>query len=304
VGCVEKRGVRGAAGLSAQRGRWQRGVDCACPMLFLKHSPAAPVGEFVEYLWLLRDAPAHGRERIFPTGALELVINLDEDEVRIYDCAGVCRRFSGIVLSGAYERPFVIDTAEHAFAMGVHFRCGGAFPFTRGIAPGELAGHVDLGMLWGTGAFDLREQLCAARSHSARFRILERALLEALEKRRVDARMQWAASRLSTGTERVRDVVASSGLSHRYFVSLFRDTVGMTPKLFSRVQRFQRALEAFQKPASASWARVASDSGYYDQAHLIRDFAEFAACTPSQYVEGRTDCVKDHHWVVPSREPG
>jgi AraC-like DNA-binding protein len=274
-------------------------------MLFLKHSPAAPIAEFVEYLWLLRDAPAHGRERIFPTGALELVINLDEDQVRIYDEAGACRRFSGSVLSGAYGRPFVIDTAEHAFAMGVHFRCGGAFPFTRGTAPGELAcGHVDLGMLWGTGASALREQLCAARSHAARFRILERALLDALEQRRVDARMQWAARRLSTGTERVRDVVASSGFSHRYFESLFRDTVGMTPKLFSRVQRFQRTLEAFRKPASASWARLASDCGFYDQAHLIRDFAEFAACTPSQFLEGCTDCVKDHHWALSDSQPG
>jgi AraC-like DNA-binding protein len=274
-------------------------------MLFLKHSPAAPIGEFVEYLWLLRDAPAHGRERIFPAGTLELVINLDEDEVRIYDDAGACRRFSGSVVSGAYGRPFVIDTAEHAFAMGVHFRCGGAFPFTGGIAPGELAcGHVDLRMLWGTGALEVREQLCAAGSHAARFRILERALLEALEERRVDARMQWAARRLSTGTERVRDVVASTGFSHRYFVSRFRDAVGMTPKLFSRVQRFQRTLEAFRKPASASSARVASDCGYYDQAHLIRDFAEFTACTPSQFLEGRTDCVKDHHWVAPGRELG
>lgn len=273
-------------------------------MLFLKHGPAAPIAEFVEYLWLLRDAPAHGRERVFPTGALELVVNLDEDEVRIYDDAGACRRFSGIVLSGAYERPFVIDTAEHAFAMGVHFRCGGAFPFTRGTAPGELtSGHVDLGMLWGAAAFELREQLCAARSHAARFQLLERALLEALEQRRVDARIQWAARRLSSGTERVQEVVASTGLSHRHFVSLFRDTVGMTPKLFSRVQRFQRTLAAFRKPAFVSWARLASDCGYYDQAHLIRDFSEFAASAPSQLLEGLADCVKDHHSALADREP-
>lgn len=231
-------------------------------MLFLKHSPAPPVDEFVDYLWLLRDAPAHGRERIFPTGTLELVINLDQDQVRIYDDAGACRRLSGSVLSGAYARPFVIDTAEHALAMGVHFRCGGAFPFTRGTAPGELSdGHVDLRMLWGSAAGALRERLCEARSHSERFRVLERALFDVLDGNRADARVQSAARRLAAAREQVRDVVGSSGVSHRHFVSLFRDGVGMTPKLFSRVQRFSERspLPRNRSPrAGPGWHRSAA----------------------------------------------
>jgi len=87
-------------------------------MLFLKYAPEPSLREFVEYLWLLSDAPGHSRERILPTGTLELVVNLREDEIRIYDEAGACRRFSGAVISGAYSRPFVIDTDEHALTMG------------------------------------------------------------------------------------------------------------------------------------------------------------------------------------------
>src|SRR5262245_39198408 len=145
-------------------------------MLFLKHAPGPPVSDFAEYLWLLSDAPPHATERILPTGTLELVINLREDRIRIYDDAGMCRRLSGSVISGAYSRPFVIDTAEHALAMGVHFHPGGAFPFTRS-APGELAdGHVDLELLWGSRAAELRERLSSAGTHRDRFRILESAL--------------------------------------------------------------------------------------------------------------------------------
>ncbi len=128
-------------------------------MLYMSHSPAPPFGDFVEYFWLLNDAPGHSRERIVPSGTLELVINLREDEIRVYDAvrADTCRRFSGAVVSGAYRGSFVIDTQEHADVIGVHFRPGGASPFL-GRPAGELAdAHVDLSALWGRSAAELQQ---------------------------------------------------------------------------------------------------------------------------------------------------
>jgi len=63
-------------------------------MLYMSHSPAPPFGDFVEYFWLLNDAPGHSRERIVPSGTLELVINLREDEIRVYDACG--RTLAGV----------------------------------------------------------------------------------------------------------------------------------------------------------------------------------------------------------------
>jgi len=69
--------------------------------------------------------------RILPRGTIELVINLSEDEVRIYDSGqpARCLRFPGIVISGAYAGALDIDPMQHASMMGVHFRPGGAYPF-------------------------------------------------------------------------------------------------------------------------------------------------------------------------------
>ena len=91
------------------------------------------------------------------------------------------------------------------------------------------------------------------------------------------------------------EIVASAGMSHRHFVSLFRDEVGMTPKLFMCVQRFQRAIGIAEEFPGADWARVALDCGYGDQSHLIRDFTAFAGCTPGRYLRQRIARVKDHH---------
>jgi hypothetical protein len=92
-------------------------------------TPAPPLGDFVERLWHFSDAPPHRQERIVPSGTIELVFNLQEDELRIYDPRQPdrCKRFSGAVVSGAYGESFVIDTREHSSIIGVHFKPAARF---------------------------------------------------------------------------------------------------------------------------------------------------------------------------------
>src|SRR5688572_1685699 len=137
---------------------------------------------WVARLWALQDAPSHVRESILPSGTLELVFNLHEDELRIYSAnAEVPRlRLPGAVVSGAYDRAFTIDTREHASVLGVHFEPGGA-SVVLGLPVGSLRNtHVELEALWGIAARRLRERLCEARSTSARFELLEAELCRRL----------------------------------------------------------------------------------------------------------------------------
>src|SRR5690606_38416454 len=120
-------------------------------MRYVERRPGARLQPWVEKLWALSDAPAHARERIVPNGTLELVINLHEDELRIYpgDEGAACRRFPGALVSGAYDRFFGIDTREHAAIIGVHFAPAGASAVL-GVPAGLLRNaHVELEALWG-----------------------------------------------------------------------------------------------------------------------------------------------------------
>src|SRR5262245_9500082 len=142
------------------------------------HAPGPPLSEFVERFWLCSDAPAHRRERILPSGTFELVINLRDDGIRIYDPVHAERftQYSEAVVSGPYSRCLVIDPLQHAAIMGVHFRVGGAVPFL-GVPAFEFADrHVDLRTLWGPAADELREQLCTATTPAQRFAVMEAAL--------------------------------------------------------------------------------------------------------------------------------
>lgn len=270
-------------------------------MQYQAHTPAPRLGRFIERFWLCSDAPSHRRERILPSGTVELVINLRDDEIRIDDPAqtGGCRRYSGAVVSGTYSAPFVIDPTQHASILGVHFRPGGAFPFL-GLPAAELAdAHVDLETLWGRStAAELRERLCAAVGPAERFTLIEEALLSRLRNppaRHGAVREALGLFERSEAELRVREVARLVGLSQRRFIQVFAAEVGLTPKLYSRIRRFQRARTQVADSAPPDWARVAVDCGYFDQSHLIRDFLAFSNLSPADYLRQRSESVLPNH---------
>jgi AraC-like DNA-binding protein len=269
-------------------------------MQYRTYRPGPPLADLVEYLWALHDAPAHSTERIVPSGTLELVVNLNEDSLRIYDPAiQGWQRYSGAVVSGAYRRFFVIDARDHASVVGVHFRPGGAWAFL-GVSPGELADrHVDLAMLWGRSAPELRERLCAAATSAERFALFERVL----RSRMLDCRpghpaVPFALDQLARPRVTVGEVAAGLQLSRRRFIEVFTTEVGMTPKRLSRVLRFQRATRLARRIDNPDWARLARACGYFDQSHLINDIGEFTGTSPRQLVPASAE-VKELHLAVP-----
>jgi Domain of unknown function (DUF6597) len=92
------------------------------------------------------------RERILPSGTVELVFNLHDDQVRIDGTvkAARARTFAGAAVSGTYSGAFILDAMQHAAMMGVHFKPGGAY-VVLGVLCSEFADdHVDLAALWVT----------------------------------------------------------------------------------------------------------------------------------------------------------
>jgi AraC-like DNA-binding protein len=267
-------------------------------MLYLQRVPAPPLSEFIAHLWHLRDTPSHPRERILPGATIEIVINLNNDEIRIGGVERPGERLSGAVVPGPYGRPFDIDAAQHASIMGVHFRPGGALPFL-GVPLGELTDrHIDLCALWGAAAAELRSRLCEAPTPAARFDVLERALVMRLRRAcEPCGAVAIALASLAPGRSApgIGDIAGRVGLSHRRLIEVFTLHVGMTPKLFSRVQRFRLAIEALRRAPAPDWARLALRCGYCDQSHLIRDFTAFARLTPTEYFRRRSDAVKADH---------
>ena len=254
-----------------------------------RYSPAGPLAPLVQCFWYWEGAPqTHSKERLMPNGEPTIIFNLREDPIRIYDSDNIDRfdSFGHVVLSGARTRGFVIDTAQQDRVIGVQFHPGGSFPFFRMPSAEFENASVALTDLWPTNAASLREQLLAAPTVDAMFLILERCLLAQLVRPpELHPAVHYASSLFCRAPHAttVSQVIDKIGLSQRRFIELFRNQIGITPKAFCRVRRFQRVLQSVHRTRSVDWTDVALDCGYYDQSHFIHDFQAFSGFTPTVY---------------------
>jgi len=265
-------------------------------MLCRLYAPPPPLGHFVELLWLYQGfRPAHDKERLLPTGTVELVIHLREDKIKTYDKKNpdLAHNYSGTLLCGAHSEFFIIDTESQDSVMGAHFRPGGAFPLFR-LPGGELHNlHAGLDCIWQPfRARELRERILEAPTADGKIRVLELALLETVRessRRHPAVAMALTEFDNAPGRQIIREVTEKTGLSARRFIDLFEKEVGLTPKLYCRVQRFQKVLRLIQKTQEIDWTEVALSCGYYDQSHFIHDFRAFSGINPTAYLLDHTE---------------
>ena len=154
---------------------------------------------------------------------------------------------------------------------------------------GEVANQVlPLADLDGPALRDLRAlpgRLGAASSWPERFVLLDRAVATRLSATPdPDPRVTgaWHRLRSSAGTIPIESLAAEAGWTRRHLAEVFRRELGLPPKVLARLIRFEHARHQTTRAATEGWATVAADAGYYDQAHLIRDFHTFAGATPAR----------------------
>ncbi|MFH9013319.1 helix-turn-helix domain-containing protein [Streptomyces sp. NPDC017943] len=258
------------------------------PPLSLTVRPSAPaLALLIGAMGYAATRFAHTAELALPTGGAQLLVNLDRDALTSTPLRCARRSTPGAAVLGPFTGPAVIDPAQQAAVVWVAFRPAGPGPFLPvpvGEVRDELAG---LGDLWGADGAVLRERLLeavAAGGPRAALRTLETVLLErARTPPAPDPAIRRVALLLDRGVP-VAEVADRLGGTPRRLARRCAGELGVPPKRYARVRRFQRLLRrvnAGQPPPD--WAALAVDCGYHDQAHLIHEFRAHAGITPGAY---------------------
>jgi AraC-like DNA-binding protein len=255
-----------------------------------KPSPAA--GRFVKCFWYLADdSPASAAQRIVPDGCCELILNLGRPFESFE--TGRWNLQPQAFLVGQITSPMMIRPSGSTMTFGVRFHPYGAarlfslpmHEITNSVlALDDLSQHL------------IRHLECIGdgRSVSERFALLDQCIMALASKSaQKDLLVAHAVKHFecSGGLASIAHLAASAGISTRQFERRFRDAVGISPKLFCRMQRFQSVFTRMDESA-LNWADAAVQSGYYDQAHLIRDFREFAGKTPTALLSSEIDLAR------------
>jgi AraC-like DNA-binding protein len=273
-------------------------------LMLLSRPPIVPLRPYVETVWV-SDAeaavpPAASRELVLPTGAVHVAIRISGAPLRIFDgiVESAGRDVAHAVVGGPRAGYYVRDVSRPVRTVGAMLRPGAA-PLLLGAPADALAGrHTPLADLWGSTADQARDRLADAAVPERCLELFEALLVARIPKLRGIHPAVAEALEAFRSTSDVRAVVERTGYSHRRFIELFREAVGLTPKLYCRVLRFHNALERAGSVERGSWAELALGAGYADQAHFNRDFREFAGVTPSRY--RKLAPVHSHHVPIPA----
>ncbi len=261
-------------------------------MIYRTHIPPPPLDAFIENLWYWEgDAPGHAKDAILASRSMGLLVSLSGTQSRWYSGDGYAHanRVSGMTICGTQAAPFAID-AHQPRMMGIQFKPGGIWPFLKPDGHAFQGRHVDLEDLWGADARRLHQRLVQAPTPDAKMTIL----LDAFVAKAPRAFAWHPAVALALNCfERAphRASVAATAkraeIGQKTFIRLFREQVGMTPKLYLRVARFNRVVDDLHARQDVAWGDVVEQNGFYDQSHFIRDFQEFSGLSPTQWLKRR-----------------
>lgn len=250
--------------------------------------PASALEPFIECVWF-NPGQTRGlsvRERVLPTGQAHIAIRPSGPGFRFFEHAAdpAGRDMGRAIAGGMRSTPYFKDSSAETPSFGALMRPGAA-----GLVLDKPAGmlaerHLPLSVFW-------PEQDLARLEDAMRAAACAEDALQALEtqlQKRVRGHdgiapgVTTALQAIARGKS-IGDLVHQSGVSHRHFVSLFRNAVGLSPKLYSRVVRLGHVVRALHPEEAPDWAGLAADAGYFDQSHFIRDFRAHTGLAPAAY---------------------
>lgn len=253
---------------------------------YVEHEPGPALRGRARFWRLSGAGPAREAqfEPVLPDGCVELIVHLGDPFAIERD--GRRELQPRALLAGPGTAPVRLAPTGRVDVIGVRLEAGAASAFVEAPVRELVDRLPELDSVARGLARGLVEELAAPARNEHWTDVLERRLLRALERSRT-ARADplehaVARARSSGGRAPIAELARAVGLSTRQLERAFRERVGLGPKTFARLVRFQRALALLRHPGP-TLAAIAARCGYFDQAHLVRDFRQFAHASPGRF---------------------
>lgn len=257
--------------------------------------PIEPLREYVRYFWMLEDDSLDFQEKTFKIMSDGLPgLIFQEDNKSFLDKKN--EELPQVFLYGQTTR-YTAHKAIRSFRnIGVYFQPT-ALKSVFGIDADELTNqHIDIAELMKT---NLTEQLLNTASSDQRIKILSAFIMQQAEQRKTEnKKLVLATEELQKGMS-LPNIQIRLNLSERSLERYFKQHIGISPKLYARIRRFQSALGNIRQIRFTKLTNIAFQNDYFDQSHFIRDFKEFAGTSPKRFLLQANEQVENFpEWKI------
>ena len=257
------------------------------------HVPEKPLDDYIDHIiYYTGYNPAHHIEKLLPDGKINLIIALDEIDRFTFDPQSLNKKNKCVNtwIAGMQKEYICFSAAQHSRMLVVQFKPSGAYPFFQ-LPLTELTDLVvDADLILGKELLFLREKILDQHHSKQIFPIV----IEWLSNRIAPANhhkaiIDFAVSNIHFDPSQncLKKIAQKTGYSQKQFIHIFKKFVGLTPKQYQKITRFNRALSEIENQQQLDWTKISYDCGYYDQAHFINEFQNFSGFSPSRYLTER-----------------
>lgn len=260
------------------------------PMLFEQIHPEQPLGDYINSIVYYKDYTAdHLMDKFLPDGTTNLVIELADQPQYIFDNHSLekVQKCTDAWFSGMHTEYLTISAGKQSEMMVISFKALGAHLFIAKNMDDYINKVVPALDVFGNGIIEIRKKIQKAESPKEKFDLIQTYLLSVFQP--ADFSTEVIHQTLNKLNEEkqalnLKDLAEKSGYSQKQFIHLFKKYVGITPKNYHKISRFNEILAQIHQKEKVSWAEVAVLCGYFDQAHFIKDFQKFSGLNPKKYI--------------------
>lgn len=264
-------------------------------MEYEQYVPHERLSPFIKCYWSLESGPGnapHSRERVFPDGCIELLFHYG-DLFTKFSASGRPQVQPRNFVHGQIKKFIELEATGKIGMLGIRFHASGLRPFVDFGADAITGSLLPVAEVW-PGGNSLENSIARCQDNRQRIVLVEEFLLSKLNPGKNDQAVAECV-RLITETDGMITVEELSGklnLGTRQLERRFPASVGLSLKVFSRIVRFNNALQLIGKKDFSTFTNVAHHGGFYDQAHFIKDFRDLTGLNPRQYFSENLEMVK------------
>lgn len=257
-------------------------------MKYQEYIPSDALQKYVKCYYVYESGLQHlADDRAFATGCVEIMFNLDGAQWQT-NINGRFIQTSKVELWGQIIKPLPIKLTGKSSMLGIRFHPFGAALFFHEDVSLFNNQVIDLRCLMGPVIDELYAMLQDAAEITNRIALIENFLVKRISLLEFRKEKSTLVKRVMNELARddffdnIENVASRYGITSRYLQKIFLQTTGLTPKLYSKINRFQKSLVLVGR-GDLPLTSIACDSGYFDQSHFIREFRSFTGMTPSAF---------------------